>query len=124
MAVPPVPESFKHIPSIGAKQSGPEAQQPPQPFEFMGINYPEYFVKDVIQLVTVPGHGDFYTNAPVAIEPNLVGLVQCFTYDEKEKEVVEYRLLSFINVSGIASYLVKPPEWWADVLAKKAVLPS
>jgi hypothetical protein len=124
MAVPPVPESFKHLPSIGAKQPGPEAPQPPQPFEFMGISYPEYFQKDMITLVSVPNHGDFYTNAPVCLEPNLTGLVQAFAWDEKEKVPVEYRLLTFINMPGIASYLVTPPSWWVDVLSKKAVLPS
>lgn len=118
-----VPDSFKNIPTIGGKP-GPEAPQPPQPFEFMGINYPEYFQKDVITLVTVPGHGDFYTNAPVALEPNMTGLVQAFGFNEKEQTIIEYRLLTFINTPGIASYLVRPPEWWPDVLAKKAELPS
>ena len=125
MAKDPIPEAWKNVPSIGAKAPGQEQQGPPQPFQFMGIGYPPDFIEGMITLVTVPNHGDFYTNAPVAIEPGIVGLVQAFAYDSEEEVVIQYRLLTFIDTPGIASYLVKPPEWWAtDVLAKKTELPE
>jgi hypothetical protein len=123
MAKEPIPENWKSLPSIGGKQPGQE-QGPPQPCQFMGIGYPPDFIEGLITLISVPGHGDFYTNAPVAIEPDMVGVVQAFSYDEKEEIVIQYRLLTFVKVAGIVSYLVKPPEWWNEVLEKKTELPE